>query len=387
MSETAHAAKIGVVPPAAAGMALHEVDTPALVIDLDAFERNLRAMAGRAAAAGVGLRPHAKTHKCVEIARRQIALGAIGVCCQKVSEAEVLVRGGIRDVLVSNEIVGAGKLDRLAALAREARIGVCIDALENVAGLEAAAARAGTRLDALVEIEVGGQRCGVVDTELAVRIARAIDDAPSLRLGGIQAYHGGSQHIAEYRERRDVSRRVEQAARRVVERFEAAGLRCASVTGAGTGTAGFALEGAMFTELQAGSYIFMDADYARIGGERGRPFDDFEHALFVLARVMSRPAPERAVVDAGHKSASIDSGMPGVHGRPAIAYTRPADEHGVLVSHGGRLPALGERVLLVPGHCDPTVNLHDWLVGVRGLHGDDPRVESVWPVDARGAVF
>ena len=188
-------------PPAASGARLEEVDTPALVIDLDAFERNLERMAAFVRKAGVRLRPHAKTHKSPDIAARQVALGAVGMCCQKVSEAEVMVAGGIGDVLVSNEVAGAAKLGRLAALAHRARIGVCTDDIDNVAEIEAAAARAGTRLDVLVEIDVGGRRCGVSPGAPAARLAERIAGSPHLRFAGLQAYHGSAQHVREAAER------------------------------------------------------------------------------------------------------------------------------------------------------------------------------------------
>ena len=190
-------------PPATIGMPLAEIDTPALLIDLDAFERNLQRMAAFAAKAGVRLRAHAKTHKSPIIAARQVALGAVGVCCQKVSEAEAMVEGGIGDVLVSNEVAGAAKLERLADLARRARIGVCVDDPANVAELEAAAARAGASLDVLVEIDVGAQRCGVAPGEPAARIAELVAAAPHLRFAGLQAYHGSAQHVRDAGERRD----------------------------------------------------------------------------------------------------------------------------------------------------------------------------------------
>jgi 3-hydroxy-D-aspartate aldolase len=373
--------------PARPGMALREVDTPALIIDLDAFERNLRRMSEAVGKAGVRLRPHAKTHKSPIIARQQIALGAIGVCCQKVSEAEVMVQGGIGDVLVSNEVVGAGKLDRLAALARNARIAVCVDDIDNVAEIAAAAERFDVKLGVLVEIDVGAKRCGVAPGEPARRIATAIARSNSLHFAGLQAYHGSAQHLRSYDERRDAIKQAAEATRGTIDLLASEGLRCDIVGGAGTGT--FELEAAsgVYNELQAGSYIFMDADYGRNRKANGTAFDTFEHALFVLASVMSRPNDERAVVDAGHKTAAVDSGPPEPFGLPGVVYRRPSDEHGVLVSEGGRLPRRGDRVLLVPGHCDPTVNLHDWYVCVRGLHGADPQVEAVWPIAARGAVF
>jgi D-serine deaminase-like pyridoxal phosphate-dependent protein len=369
-------------------MALAEVDTPALLIDLDAFERNLKRMADFAAKAGVRLRAHAKTHKSPVIAARQVALGAVGVCCQKVSEAEVMVEGGIGDVLVSNEVAGAAKLDRLAALARRARIGICVDDPANVAELEAAAARADASLDVLVEIDVGGKRCGVAPGEPAAGIARLVAAAPHLRFAGLQAYHGSAQHVRDAGERRSLIARAVTLAQETQGALRAVGLEAAIVSGAGTGTYEHEAASGVYNELQCGSYVFMDADYARNRQADGSAFAAYEHALFVYATVMSAPVPERAVVDAGHKALSVDSGMPVPWGLPGAQYHRPSDEHGVLDLAGSPArPARGDKVLLVPGHCDPTVNLHDWYVGVRGLGTDGARVESVWPVAARGAVF
>jgi len=219
-------------PPAAVGMALAEVDTPALLIDLDAFERNLQRMGDFARSAGVRLRPHSKTHKSPDIAARQIAHGAVGVCCQKVSEAEVMVAGGIGDVLVSNEVAGAAKLDRLAALARRAKIAICADDADNVAEIEAAAAKAGAAIDVLVEIDVGGRRCGTPPGAPAARIAERIARSPHLRFAGLQAYHGSAQHV---REARDRSAHIARAVDHVKETqgaLKAVGLRAATVTGA-----------------------------------------------------------------------------------------------------------------------------------------------------------
>jgi len=373
-------------PPAEVGMSLSEIDTPALVIDLDAFERNLEQMAGVGQRLGVRLRPHAKTHKSPVIARRQIALGAVGICCQKVSEAEIMVAGGVDDVLVSNQVIGASKLRRLAALACQARIAVCVDHEAGVAALGEAAEMFGAEIDVLVEIDVGAGRCGVAPGPEALDLARRVADHPRLQFAGLQAYHGAAQHIRDPDERRTAIERATAHTRETVDLVSGAGLACRTIGGAGTGT--FYLEGAtgLYNELQVGSYVFLDADYARNRGGEGAA--SFEHALFVLATVMSRPAPERAVVDAGLKTFSVDSGLPSTHAQPGAKYVGASDEHGVLDLSGGGNPALGEKVLLVPGHCDPTVNLHDWYVGVRGMNGGaEGHVECVWPVAARGAVF
>jgi len=376
------------MPPATAGQPLAQVDTPALIIDLDAFEGNLERMAGFARKAGVRLRPHSKTHKSPDIGAKQMALGAIGVCCQKVSEAEVMVSGGIGDVLVTNEVAGAPKLDRLAALARRAKVGVCVDDAGNVAELEAAAAKADAKLHVLVEIDVGGRRCGVAPGEPAARIAKLIAASPHLRFAGLQAYYGSAQHVREAAERKAQIARCVERVKETLRALQAVGLEAATISGAGTGTYENEAASGLYTELQAGSYIFMDADYARNKRADGGPFDTFEHALFVYATAMSVPAPERVIVDAGLKALSVDSGMPLPWRLSGATYHRPSDEHGILdVAACQERPARGHKVLLVPGHCDPTVNLHDWYVGVRGLTTGEARVESVWPVAARGALF
>lgn len=374
-------------PPAEIGAPFSEIDTPALLIDLDAFERNLDAMAAAARKLGVRLRPHAKTHKSPVIAAKQIARGAVGVCCQKVAEAEVLVAGGIGDVLVSNEVVGAHKLERLAALARHARIGVCVDHADAVAALARAAEQAESRVEVLVEIDVGGKRCGVAPGAAAVGLAKRIASSPALTFGGLQAYHGSAQHLRTPAERRAAIAAATDATRTTMQILADAGFSCRTVGGAGTGT--FTLEGAsgVWNELQAGSYIFMDADYGRNTPDDGRNAHPFEHALFILATVMSRAADTRAVVDVGHKATANDSGFPSVWGQADVTYHRPSDEHGILdLAATSWRPALGERVLLVPGHCDPTVNLYDWYVGVRGFGTAEARVEALWPIAARGAI-
>jgi D-serine deaminase-like pyridoxal phosphate-dependent protein len=353
--------------PATIGMRLDEVDTPALVLELDAFERNLRRMTDAVAGRKIRVRAHSKTHKSPEIARQQVAAGAVGVCCQKVSEAEALVEGGIADVLISNEIVGASKLERLAALS-------------DIANLRAIAAT-GATLDIYVEIDVGARRCGVTPGAAALALAREATRLPNLRFAGLQAYHGAAQHVRAMVDRRAQIKRAAEAAQSTRKMIEAAGVACPIVTGGGSGTFMFEIESGAYDEIQPGSYIFMDADYAR--NEWAAPLPRFEHALFVLATVMSRPAPVRAVVDAGLKASSVDSGLPQVWQRPGLTFVRASDEHGVIeVAADRAAPALGEKLLLVPGHCDPTVNLHEWYVCVRG-----GRVEALWPIAGRGAMY
>lgn len=364
-------------PPAEPGMREDEVDTPALLLDLDAFEHNLDHMAALLAPTGVRLRAHAKTHKSPVIALRQMARGAIGQCVQKVAEAEVLAWGGVADVMVTNEVVGARKLARLVALARIARVSVCADDPAQVSAIEAAAADAGVRIPVLVEIDVGAARCGLRPGPPAVALAERIAASRHLRFGGLQAYHGSAQHLRAPEQRRAAITAAAEHARRTVEQLRQRGLECPVVGGAGTGSFLHEATSGIYTEIQAGSYAFMDADYAR--NDAPPPF---RQALFVLATVMSAAQPHIAVVDAGHKAVPVDSGLPLVWERERVRYAGASDEHGKLVVEDpADRPRLGEKLRLVPGHCDPTVDRFDWYVGVRG-----GRVECLWPVAARGAM-
>jgi 3-hydroxy-D-aspartate aldolase len=370
------------VPPAVTGMREEEIDTPALIIDLDAFESNLDTMAALLTPTGVKLRAHAKTHKSPVIARLQMARGAVGNCVQKVAEAEVLAWGGIPDILVSNEVVGAAKLARLCALSRIAQVAVCADDAGQVAAIEAAAADAGIRMMVLVEIDVGAGRCGVQPGPEAVALAVRIAGSKHLIFGGLQAYHGSAQHKRTLAERRSLIGGAVDASRRTVEQLRQQGLDCTIVGGAGTGTFEIESKSGVYTEMQAGSYVFMDADYGRNLDEAGMPVSTFRHALFVLSTVMSQSQAGIAVLDAGHKAVAVDSGFPTVWQRPDVSYTSASDEHGKL-QYGSETaaPKVGEKVRLVPGHCDPTVDKFDWYVGVRR-----GRVECLWPVAARGGL-
>ncbi|MEM9737397.1 MAG: DSD1 family PLP-dependent enzyme, partial [Pseudomonadota bacterium] len=321
-----------------------------------------------------------KTHKSADISLYQMAQGAVGVCCQKVSEAEALARGGVGDILVTNQVVHPAMIARAAALAGRIRLGVCVDDGANVAALAAACRAAGTRLDVLVEIDVGQARCGVAPGEEALALAQIVAREEGLRFAGLQAYHGSAQHYRQLEKRRFTVEQVVSQTRATAELLAGHGLPCETIGGAGTGT--FALEGAggVHNELQPGSYIFMDADYARIHGEGGQAGAPFRHALHLLTTIMSKTKPGQAVCDAGLKAHSVDSGLPVAVGE-GLTYVGASDEHGVIADPGDRL-APGDRVRLIPGHIDPTCNLHDWFVGVRG-----GRVEALWPITARGCVF
>jgi D-serine deaminase-like pyridoxal phosphate-dependent protein len=362
------------------GDPISAVATPALVIDLDAMERNIAGLAAYAKQHGMRLRPHAKTHKSAAIAKRQIDAGAVGVCVQKLSEAEALAAAGIGDIYISNEVVDAAKLARVAALARRIRLAIAVDSGLGVDRLAAAVAKAGTEIDVFVEVDVGQGRCGIAPAA-AGALAHQVVAHRGLRFAGLQAYHGKAQHLRGVAEREAAIRHAEALARAAQASITAAGVACPLVTGAGTGSFGFETASGLWGELQAGSYVFLDRDYA--DNDLAPRVPRFEHALFVKTQVMSRGIAH-AVVDAGHKAHAVDSGMPRVHGRD-LEFTNGGDEHGILRARGDALPALGETLWLIPGHCDPTVNLYDHYVAVRGGLADGV-VEALWPVDARGCL-
>ncbi|NBC94998.1 MAG: DSD1 family PLP-dependent enzyme [Deinococcus-Thermus bacterium] len=377
--------EVGYDIPAVPGMDARDIQTPCLVLDLDALERNVRKMGAYARDHGMRHRVHGKMHKSVDVAKLQIELGgAVGVCCQKVSEAEVFARGGIADVMVSNQVRDPAKIDRLARLPKlGARTLVCVDDEANVADLSAAARKHGTEIEALVEIDCGAGRCGVTETADVVRIAKAIDAAPGLKFAGLQAYQGAMQHLDSYEERRAKVDVAIAMVRDAVDALKAEGLSCDIVGGGGTGSYHFESASGVYNELQCGSYAFMDADYGRIRDADGNRIDqgEWENALFLLTSVMSHAKPAKAICDAGLKAQSVDSGLPVIFGRDDVTYVKCSDEHGVIDDPEGRL-AINEKLRLVPGHCDPTCNVHDWYVGVRG-----GKVEVVWPVSARGKAY
>ena len=377
--------EVGYDIPALPGMAEADIQTPCLILDLDALERNIKKMGDYAAAHGVRHRVHGKMHKSVDVAKLQESLGgACGVCCQKVSEAEVFARGGIRDVLVSNQVRDPQKIDRLARIPLlGARAICCVDDLSNIADLSAAAMRHGTVIECLVEIDCGAGRCGVTTTPEVVALARAIDAAEGLKFAGIQAYQGAMQHLDHYEDRKAKIAVAVAMVKDAVDTLAAEGIACDIVGGGGTGSYYFESTSGVYNELQCGSYAFMDADYGRILDENGNRIDrgEWENALFILTSVMSHAKADKAIVDAGLKAQSVDSGLPVIYGRNDVEYVKCSDEHGVVADPKGVL-AINEKLRLVPGHCDPTCNVHDWYVGVRG-----GKVEVVWPISARGKAY
>lgn len=366
--------------PASRGDALSTIDTPALLLDLDAFERNMTSVHDAIASRGKRVRAHVKAHKTTAIALRQIAAGAHGICCQKASEAEVFVDAGITDVLITNQIVGEAKCARVARMASRAQVGVCVDHVLQVMQMGTAARAAGTCVEILIEVDIGHGRCGVSDAAQVLELARAVAGfAGNLRLTGIHAFRGSAQHMRLPQERAAAVSAAVLKLRGLVAALEEGGFPCPVVTGGGTGTYLLEALSDIYTEVQPGSYVLMDLDYAT----NTQPADvpPLQHALSVLCTVISE-RPQHAVLDGGLKTFAVDQGLPRTL-EPGWRVKSLSDEHTIIVAEPGT-PALGlgTRTGLLPGHCDPTVNLHDWIVALRGNV-----VEDVWPVDARGALF
>lgn len=380
------------------GQSVTAIDTPALVVDLDAVKRNLGRMADFARKHDIRWRPHAKMHKSAALAKLQLQAGAVGVCVQKTAEAEAMVAGGVYDVYISNEVIAAPKLARVAALAHQVaaengQLGIAVDSAEGVSRLAQAMNDARGQqgsaavIDVFVEIDVGQGRCGVPPGQAAVALVHEIRKHPALRFAGLQAYHGKAQHLRTAQQRRDAIAIVVDDVTYTRKLIEAQGIAVDLVTGAGTGSMVCEAASGVFGELQPGSFLFMDADYAQ--NERDPAQPNFEPALFVKTQVISS-REDHAVCDAGHKSHAIDSGLPRVHAfdpESELAYSNGGDEHGILRPTGAsrRVPPIGRMLWLIPGHCDPTVNLHDFMIGVTGGLRKGV-VERIIRVDARGAL-
>lgn len=369
--------------PAIPNINLNEVETPALLLDMDIFEKNLITMENALAGSGVRLRAHTKAHKCSEIAKRQISAGAVGVCCQKVSEAVTMAAAGIKNILITNQIVDPVKLQRLCSIGGKAEIAVLCDSKETIPLLSEAATFNRITLKILIEVNVGANRCGVDAGDPVALLASEIEKAPSLSFAGLQAYHGSAQHLVSASDRQTKISSTIAEVKRSKASLAAAGLDRKWVTGAGTGTFTFERDSGIYTEVQAGSYAFMDGDYAKIKGDDGNPFTIFSHSLFLWSSVISNPRSGQAFLDIGHKGHSMDSGLATVSDLDGIEVTGQSDEHTALeVGHNAKALNIGQKLKLIPGHVDPTFNLHDWVVCIR-----KNKVEDIWPIDARGPGF
>ncbi len=367
------------------GRSIDEFDTPMLVIDLDMMERNIQRCRDLVAGAGLAYRPHSKTHKSPIIARMQMAAGAVGICCAKLAEAEIMAGGGVGDILITTEVIGPAKIRRLMSLARAmkeggGRISVVADCQPNIAQLSEAAKAAGLEIPVLVDVNVGMSRTGAPPGKEIAALAVQIENSPGLRFAGLQGYHGMIQMRQDFEERGAATREALAPLLESAELVRKEGLEVDVLTGGGTGTSIFDTAIGGLTELQPGSYLFMDSNYSAIDWTDAGAKPPYENSLSVIATVVSRPIPERATVDMGLKASSNDSGMALPRDLPPAVFQSGGDEHGILVFEGddGGLQ-VGDRVVFTPSHCDTTINLYDRYVCHRG-----GIVEAVWPIAARG---
>lgn len=354
-----------------------DLPTPALIVELDKFEANLAKMAAHLKQSGLAFRPHAKTHKTPEIAKLCVKAGAVGACAAKLSEAVALSAGGAGGLLITTAVIGRDKIAAGIALARKRPDTIfCVDQLENATDWDAAARAAGIRVNLAIDLWVG-RRTGILPGEPALALARHISRLKNVRLQGIQAYSGPSSHTRGFDKRVEASRAAMSEAVDTRALIERDGVACPWLSGGSTGTWNIDPGIKGITELQPGSFLFMDIDYRRIGAKGGEEFDDFQQSLFVISTVISRPKPEMAVVDGGFKAFATDRGYgPELRGRREVKFGFAGDEHGVLTDSGAKV---GDRLEFVVPHCDPTVNLYDTIYAVRG-----ETVEAAWPVSARG---
>ncbi len=359
-----------------------DLPTPALLVDLDAFEANLKALADHCKKSGRGFRPHAKTHKCPEVAKRQVASGALGVCVATVPEAEAMVAAGVRGVLLTSPVVEPGKLARMAEMEKNGGyVMLSLGHARQVELLADAAENAGVTMNVLIDLDVGDRRTGTLPGKPALELAQRVAKSKSLRLRGVQAYAGFASHTAGFEARDKASRAAMAKAVETRELLEKSGIEVAIVSGGSTGTYSIDSDVRGVTELQCGSYVFMDVNYRRIGGKGGAAvYTDFRPSLTVLTTVVSTTHDDLVSIDAGIKAFATDvTDKPEAKGWEGLTYSRFGDEFGGLrAAAGAKLPKLGDRLEFLVPHCDPTVNLYDRIYAVRG-----DRVEAVWPVAAR----
>lgn len=358
-----------------------DLPTPALMVDLDAFEGNVKKMVGYVKSKGRAIRPHGKTHKCPDIAKYIIAQGAVGACSAKLSEAEAFADNGVNGLLVTTAVIGKHKIERAVAIAKKhPDIIYSMDNAQNARDMNDAAALAKIKLNVAIDLWVG-RRTGIIPGDPAVALGEAISKLPNLKLHGIQAYAGHASHAMGFENRKKVS--IEAMTPAVETRFalEKKGIACPWLSGGSTGTYNIDTHIEGITELQPGSFMFMDVDYNRIGSESGSEvYTDFKNSLFVLTTVVSKPKDDTAIVDGGLKAFSTDKPFPPQwRGGNELPYAFAGDEHGRLTLNAGKQVSIGDRLEFIIPHCDPSVNLHDRIYAVRG-----DQVEAVWKVAARG---
>ncbi len=368
------------------GTPVRDLQTPVLLIDLDVMEENLKKMASNFQNSLINLRPHSKTHKSPLIAKKQIEMGAIGICCQKVSEAEVMQEDGIENILLSSEIVSPAKIERVSFLSKNCDLMLVVDHIQGAELLSKIMEKNESDIGVLVDIDVGQGRCGVRTVDEAVSLAKKIDELPSINLRGFQAYNGKAQHIEGFNEREKKYRNSITMMEESVYEFKKNGLNFDVRTGGGTGTWNWDLDSEILNEVQTGSYLFMDSHYRSIGGRQEQFYEDFQASLFVLSTIISFPEDKKFIIDAGHKSLSSDSGFASCYDIEEATYISASDEHGIItVDSLGPMPKLGDSLLFQPSHCDTTINLFDYFYGIRGGMKKG-FLEVILPISARGMV-
>lgn len=361
---------------------LHRDDlpTPALIVDLDAFEGNVKHMVTYVKGKGRSIRPHGKTHKCPEIANYLIRQGAAGACAAKISEAEAFAANGVTGLLITTAVIGEQKIERAVNLAKKRpETMFCVDNAQNVKDLNEAAGVAKIKLNVAIDLWVG-RRTGIVTGDPAVALGETISTMPHLKLAGLQSYAGHASHVMGFEARRKASIEAMMPAVETRQALEKKGISCPMLTGGSTGTYNIDTDIDGVTEMQPGSFMFMDVDYNRIGGKSGEVYNDFKNALFVRATVVSQPKDDTVIVDAGLKAFSTDKPFPPQWAQGNdLPYAFAGDEHGRLTMSGAKRVHVGDRLEFIIPHCDPSVNLYDRIYAVRG-----EQVEAVWKVAARG---
>ena len=358
-----------------------DLPTPALILDLDAFEFNVNKMTAHMREHKKALRPHAKTHKCPDIALALIKAGAVGACAAKISEAEALAAGGVSGLLLTSAMVGKQRIERAVRLAQKRPETIfSVDDSKNVQDLNDAAAAAKIKMNLATDLYISG-RTGIRPGEPALALAQQISSLPHVKLAGIQSYAGNASHVNGFEARKKFSTEVMAQAVETRRLFQSKGIQCPLLTGGSTGTYNIDSQIDGITEIQPGSFMFMDVDYNRIGGQDGPVYRDFKNSLTVLTTVISKPTDEVAIVDGGFKSFATDRQFgPQLKDVENVPYSFSGDEHGKLaLAKSPRAINLGDRLELIVPHCDPTVNLYDHMYCVRA-----DAVEAIWRITARG---
>jgi D-serine deaminase-like pyridoxal phosphate-dependent protein len=363
-------------------LSLEDVPTPALVLDLDRMESNLKRMTEHSKNTNTGLRPHSKTHKCPIIAQKQIELGAVGICCAKVSEAEVMSGAGIKNILITSPVTTRDKISRVIGVAQSTPgLQMVVDNEKTAKDFNDAAKAAGIELNVLIDLDVGTRRTGIRADDGAVDFAKSVSRLKNLKLDGYQAYAGHVMHIKGHDSRSKMSIASMKRGLDVKKATEKAGIEMPIYTGGGTGTFDIDAGTNDITDLQVGSYLFMDVEYRAVGDKDSEVFDFFDPSLYVLVTTISQPSPRGGItVDAGFKSFASENVKPEVADVEGVGYQWFGDEHGMLLTkNASRKIKLGEKLKLIISHCDPTVNLYDYYYVLQ-----DGKVRELWPIAARG---